>query len=251
MLNAKITKEMYDSMTPEIQAHYAQKGDAYVLDVNGDTPAMEVLRGQHSTALNKQLVAETRAAEAEAKVKQADDAAKAKYEAQLKTANESLSKLRETALTTERDSIVNDIATKFKNPELFAPAIESRVKVEYNDKGEMVKTFMNEKGESITLEQLTDSYCKNPAYSAMLTQPQSSVTLPTNGGQQQQQSSNQQGSFTQPQFGGTPNNGQSSNSPNWGMENGKPVIYNYDKMTPAENQAFLTAMHPNAAAGNA
>lgn len=252
MILAKIAKSTFNSLPPEVQEHYVQKGEDYVLDLKGDTPEMESLRTQASNALNAQLKAETRAQAAEAKIATAEQAAEAKFSADLKAANDRAAKLQETTLNARKKAIVDGIATKFKNPELFAPAIESRVKLEFNDKGELIETFVNEKGETITLEQLSDSYCKNPEYSAMLTQPQSTVTLP-NGGQQQQQSSNQPASFTSPQFGGPNSNGQSTNgsSPNWGMENGKPVIYNYDKMTEADNRAYLAAMHPNDTAGNA
>jgi len=250
MLLARISKALFNSLPPEVQEHYASKGEEYVLDIKGDTPEMETLRNQASTALNAQLKAETRAQAAEAKIATAEQTAEAKYSADLKAANERVSKMQETALTARKTAIVNEIASKFKNPELFAPAIESRVKLEYNEKGELVETFMNEKGEAVTLEQLSDSYCKNPAYSAMLTQPQSSVTLPTN--QQPQQQPNQ---FGAPQFnngGTTVGSTQTQPSANWGLDaSGKPVVYNWGKMTDAETKAYAEAMHPSAATGNA
>lgn len=248
MLNAKLSKAAWESLSDELKAHYIQKGEEYVLDIQGDTPAMTELRSQVTRATNEQLKLINAKELAEAKVATAEQDAKNKYEAELKAANERVAKLQGDTAKARREAIVNDIASKFKQPALFSAAIKNQVIVEYNEKGELVETFLNDKGEKITLEQLTDSYCKNPEYSAMLTQPQSTVTMP-NGGQQSQQQSQQTNSFSQPQFGGKSQQ-QPSQSAAWGYDAaGKPAIFDYAKMTDADTKAFLEAS--TASAGNA
>lgn len=249
MLNAKLSRDAWNSLPDDIKAHYVQKGEEYVLDVQGDTPAMTELRSQLTRATNEQLKAVNAQQLAEGKIADAENTAKAKYEAELKTANERVAKLQESTVTARRDAIVNEIASKFKQPSLFAAAIKNQVEVAYNEKGELVEKFVNEKGEAITLEQLTDAYCKNPEYSAMLTQPTSTVTMPTNGGQQPQQKSQSVNTFSQPQFGGQSQQ-QPSQSAAWGYDaKGKPAIFDYSKMTDADTKAYLEAT--TASAGNA
>lgn len=221
MLNVRISKAQFDALSDAEKAHYIQKGEQFVLDVNGDTDEMLSLRQQNVKLNQDVLNANMKAQQADAKVATANAEAEAKYKSDLEAAQKQVTTLRDSALTARRSAIVDTIAKQFTNPELFAPAIQSRVNLEYNDKGELVETFVNDKGESITLEQLTDSYCKNPAYSAMLAKPPSSNTMPTNAPNTNTQ---------QPIFGGQ-NGGQNGGAakPLWGYDEKTkaPVVYDY------------------------
>lgn len=240
MLNTRISQAKFDGLSDIEKSHYVKKGDQYVLDVNGDTEEMVALRQQNVTLHQKVLDASNEAEQAKAQVKDAATTAEAKFKSELETAQKSLADMRSTVQSNRQSALIDGIASKFKQPELFRGVLKDQIKVEYNEKGELVETFTNAKGESITLEQLADSYCKAPQYSAMLTTPTSTPTLPTNqppaGGVPQQQQS-QQPLFA-PQ-GGAPAGGQ----PSWGMDatTGKPVVYNWAAMSDAETSAYAAA----------
>lgn len=238
MLNIRISGAQFEQLSDIEKAHYVKKNDQYVLDTNGDTDEMITLRQQNVT-LNQNVLRETaKAQQAEAKVATANADAEAKYKTDIESRDATIKTMRDGAITARRDAVVNEIAGNFTLPHLFKSAIADQVIVEYNEKGEIVETFKNIKGEAITLDALRDSYCKDPQYSAMLTKPVTTPTLPTNtpnaGG-----NAGQQPLFA-PQFNQP--NGAGGATANWGLDAaGKPVIHDYGKMTDAETSAYLAA----------
>lgn len=237
MLNIRISQTQFDALSEQERAHYVKNGDQFVLDVNGDTPAMTELRQQNVT-LNNKLLSETTARQAaDAKVAKADLDAEAKYKTQLDSQKEQITKMQSDAISARKDAIVNGIASKFDKASLFANTISRQVEVSYNEKGELVEKFVNLEGKEITLEALSDSYCKDPQYSAMLAKPVSTPTLPSN----QPPAGQQPNPSFQPTFNHAPQGGQGGNAANWGMEGSKPVIYDYGKMTPAETSQYAAA----------
>lgn len=240
MLNVRISKAQFEALTEQERAHYVQKGEQYVLDVNGDTEEMTTLRQQNVSLHQKVLKAETNAAEANAKVATAATDAETKYKTQIDTANATVKTMQEQAVKTRQTSLIDGIATKFKQPELFRGVLREQVKVEFNDKNELVESFVNEKGETVTLEQLTDAYCKAPQYSAMLTTPTSTATMPTN--QPPAGSNAPQNAPAFSGFNGAQAPAGGGSQANWGMDaNGKPAVYNWAAMTDAETSAYAAA----------
>lgn len=240
MLNARISLAQFNQLTEVEQSHYVKKGDVYVIDVNGDTPEMEQLRQSNGQLHQQVLKAENNAAQANAKVKTADADAEAKYKAQLDAANESLTTMRTAAVTERQNTLIEGIASQFQKPELFRAMLRDMITVELDEKGAVVEKFKNAKGEACTLEQLSDSYCKSPDYSAMLAKPVSTPTFPTNqppaapagGGNTNQP-------LFAPQQGGV---GGSAPTANWGLDaQGKPVVYDWGKMSDAETSAYAAA----------
>lgn len=237
MLNIRISGAQFEQLSDIEKAHYVKKNDQYVLDTNGDTDEMITLRQQNVT-LNQNVLRETaKAQQAEAKVATANADAEAKYKTDIESRDATIKTMRDGAITARRDAVVNEIAGNFTLPHLFKSAIADQVIVEYNEKGEIVETFKNIKGEVITLDALRDSYCKDPQYSAMLAKPVSTPTLPSN----QPPAGQQPNHSFQPTFNHAPQGGQGGNAANWGMEGSKPVIYDYGKMTPAETSQYAAA----------
>ena len=138
MLNIRISQTQFDALSEQERAHYVKNGDQFVLDVNGDTPAMTELRQQNVT-LNNKLLSETTARQAaDAKVAKADLDAEAKYKTQLDSQKEQITKMQSDAISARKDAIVNGIASKFDKASLFANTISRQVEVSYNEKGELV-----------------------------------------------------------------------------------------------------------------
>lgn len=237
MLNVRISPTQFETLSDVEKSHYVKRNDQYVLDINGDTDEMVTMRQQNVT-LNQNVLRETaKAQQAEAKVATANADAETKYKADLESRDTTIKTMRDSAVSARRDAIVNDIAANFTMPQLFKSTIANQVNVEFNDKGELVETFKNAKGEVITQDALRDSYCKDPQYSAMLAKPVSTPTLPTNA-QPPSGGNGQQGLYA-PTFGGQ---GGNTATANWGMNAaGKPVIHDYSKMTDAETSAYAAA----------
>lgn len=239
MLNIRISQAQFDALSEQERAHYVKRGEQFVLDTNGDTDEMVSLRQQNVKLHNDILKATSEASAANAKVATAEQDAEAKYKTQLDTANATVESMRTSAVNTRRDAIVAGIANQFNQPELFSAAVKGRVDVSFNDKGEMVEKFVNEKGEVITLEQLTDSYCKNPAYAAMLVKPTTVTTMPTDKQPSPTPSPTNTPLFA-PQQGGQ--GGQGGQAATWGYgADKKPVIYDYGKMSDADTKQYLEA----------
>lgn len=239
MLNIRISQTQFDQLSETEKAHYVKKDDKYILDVNGDTEEMVRLRQENVTLHQKVLSETSNRNAAEAKVANAEKDAEAKYKTQLDAATAQVAKMQQDTINARTKTLVDGIAAKFNQPELFANTIKNQVNVSYNDKGELVEKFVDAEGKEITLQALTDSYCNNPQYSAMLAKPSSTPTLPTN--QQQPAGNTQQPqSLYSPNFS-APVGGNGGQQANWGMENGKPVIYNYAAMTDAETSAYAAA----------
>lgn len=238
MLNSRISKATFDKLSEIEQSHYTAKGDAYVLDVNGDTEEMTQLRQTNVTLHQQVLAANSAQQQAEAASKTADTTAEAKYKAQLDTANERVQVLQTAAINGRKDAIIDGIASKFKQPELFRGVLKDQVKVEIDDKGNLVETFTNEKGEKLSLEQLSDSYCKAPQYSAMLTTPASTTTMPTNPAPTNPAAPTQQPMFNAP----NQNSGATPTAATWSMGvDGKPVVHNWGAMSDQDKSAYATA----------
>lgn len=246
MLNVKISKAAFDKLSEQEQQHYVKDGDDYALDVKGDTPEMARLRQSNSQLNNQLLEANNAKAQAEQVAATADQVAEAKYKEQLATANKSVEQMRESITANRQAALIDGIANKFKQPELFRGVLKDRIIVEYNDKGEVVEKFLDDKGQPCTLEQLTDAYCKNDSYSAMLTAPPTTTTMPTNTptGVPKQSGNNQHfsGGGATPTFntpvGGQPQGGTAK----WSIDaSGKPVAHDYAGMTDAETRAYAEA----------
>lgn len=238
MLNARISAAAYAKLSEVEQSHYMKEGDDFVLDIKGDTPEMARLR-QSNTQLNNQVLDETnRRVQAEQLVQNAESAAEAKYKADLEAANNTVTTMRETTAKARQSALIDGIANQFTMPELFTGVLKDRIVVEYDDKGKLVEKFLDDKGQACTLEQLTDAYCKNPAYSAMLKAPQTTPTMPTN-------QPNQQGNAPSSPFGGQQQQNQFAPQFNVGNQpatqswriaaDGKPEVLDYAALRGNDN----------------
>lgn len=240
MLNARISPAQFNSLSEVEQSHYVKKGDEYALDVNGDTAEMATLRQANGQLHQQVLKAENATAQANAKLANADKDAEAKYKTQLDAANTSLDTMRNAMVTTRQNAIIEGIASQFQKPELFRAMLRDMVTVELDEKGDLVEKFKNAKGEACTLEQLSDSYCKSPDYSAMLAKPVSTPTMPTDQPPNSGNGGNTQQPLFAPTHGG--NSGGGAPTANWGMDaKGMPVVYNWGKMTDAETSEYAAA----------
>lgn len=238
MLNARISAAAYAKLSEVEQSHYMKDGDEFVLDIKGDTPEMARLR-QSNTQLNNQVLDETnRRVQAEQLVQNAESAAEAKYKAELDAAKNTVTAMRETTAQARQSALIEGIANQFKMPELFTGVLKDRIVVEYDDKGKLVERFTDHEGKPCTLEQLTDAYCKNPAYSAMLKAPQTTPTMPTN-------QPNQQGNAPSSPFGGQQQQNQFAPQFNVGNQpatqswriaaDGKPEVLDYAALRGNDN----------------
>lgn len=237
MLNARISAAAYAKLSEVEQSHYMKDGDEFVLDIKGDTPEMARLR-QSNTQLNNQVLDETnRRVQAEQLVQNAEATAEAKYKAELEAAQNSITSMRSATAKARQTALIEGIANQFKMPELFNGVLKDRIVVEYDDKGKLVEKFLDDKGQACTLEQLTDAYCKNPAYSAMLKAPQTTPTMPTN-------QPNQQGNAPSSPFGGQQQNqfapqfnvGNQPATQSWRLgADGKPEVLDYAALRGNDN----------------
>lgn len=239
MLNARISAAAYAKLSEVEQSHYMKDGDDFVLDIKGDTPEMARLR-QSNTQLNNQVLDETnRRVQAEQLVQNAESAAEAKYKAELEAAKNTVTAMRETTAQARQSALIEGIANQFKMPELFTGVLKDRIVVEYDDKGKLVERFTDHEGKPCTLEQLTDAYCKNPNYSAMLKAPQTTATMPTNTSGQQNSPLNTPFSGAQQQNTFAPQFNVGSNQPNtqsWRLgADGKPEVLDYAALRGNDN----------------
>lgn len=195
MLFAKLTKSQYDQLSDDLKTHYkiGNEADTYVLDISGQTPNEISLMAQNATASQQLLQAQSRIATLETEAKTAEEKVKLEYEAKLTDATAKLATMQQTQADARQKELVDGIANKFTMPDLFRGVLKNNIKVEHKD-GQLVESFVDNEGKPVTLEALSDLYCKNKDYAAMLVENKSTPTFTQGqqapaGGQQQQPSS--------------------------------------------------------------
>lgn len=188
MLFTKLTKAQYDALSDDLKSHYKQgsSADEYIIDLSGDTPREASLIQQQAQLSRDLLTARSELAIAKQNEDQIEAKYKNEYEGKVNTLTEQVAKLEGTQAANRQTALIDGIASKFTHPELFRSALRDNIKVEYKD-GKMVDTIVDNEGKATTLEALTDLYCKDAKYSAMLVTEKSNPTFnsnPASGGQQ-------------------------------------------------------------------
>lgn len=178
MLYTTLTKAQYDASSDEIKSHYKLKADGsnYTLDLSGSTERESQLETQITQLSRDVNNARNDAQLSKAAAEASEDKYKTQYETQVKDLTEKVNALEGTQAESHRSTLIESIATKFTRPELFRKVLQDHITVEMKD-GKPVETIVDAAGKPITLEALSDVYCKNKDYSAMLVATASTPTF--------------------------------------------------------------------------
>ena len=197
-MKTDITKEEYDKLNDDLKGEYEEKGDKYILKLEGDSydalknakkheaeehaktksrlAELEKRMGELDTA--RKEAEEKARLEAEEKAKKTGDVdaleksyqqkleqLKQDYEAQLETANKTLNTV---FVDNEAAKLAGELST---SPKVLLPHIKSRLSVEKDSEGNFRTRVLDNEGKpsSSTLEDLKKEFLKNPDFSGVVT----------------------------------------------------------------------------------
>lgn len=178
MLFTTLTKAQYDSLSDEVKSHYKLKADGsnYTIDLSGNTEREGQLEAQVSQISRDLNTARNETQLHKAAAEASEEKYKTQYETQVKDLGAKVAALEGTQAEAHRSTLIEGIASKFTRPELFRKVLQDHITVEMKD-GKPVETIVDAAGKPITLEALSDVYCKNKDYSAMLVATASTPTF--------------------------------------------------------------------------
>lgn len=196
MLKRTIDADAYNNLPDDVKSHYVKRGSKYIVDLEGTDPELQAtqteLDGERRKNIELASQVRTLSTEATAVEERVRKESEEKITA-LTTTNE---RLTGTAISTELNKHVDAIASLFTVPELISSNVKSRIDVQLDKDGNVVTTYKNAKGEAVDAKTLTEEYCKNPAYSAILKGKENTQSFQQPNQQQQnpaQQQQNQHG----------------------------------------------------------
>jgi len=184
-MKRKITKEEFEKLSADLKAEYELKGDAYIAKIEGDDEAITALRQAKENEANQHKETRKKVSELEAQIEELktgvsrkngdveaiENSWKKKYSDRENELITELNKLKDGLLSSKRDKLVSDIATKlFKSPELGIPHLEKRIKTEFDADGNIIDRILGPDGKpsAMSVADLEKEFVANKVFAPII-----------------------------------------------------------------------------------
>lgn len=167
MLKRTITSAEYDALPDDVKGHYIKRGSSYAVDLEGADPELTATQGQLDNERRKSIELASQVRQLTADSQGLEERVRGEVAKEIKTLKDANEALTTSQINAEREKHINAIASQFKLENLIRADLNSRVDVSVVD-GQVKTTFKDKDGKEIDFKALSDEYCKNPDYSAIL-----------------------------------------------------------------------------------